>query len=157
MKNSQTRPFTLLEIVICMAILGIASVGIGWQMKNMIGEYRFQKSIDAFLTDLRKSQVIALSDRIDVQVQITKKNGQYQYSQHADDPAPYFISKPVRLTGVKEIKQKDKHLDTCVLKIYSSGRIEPKTVLTFVQKRGKELEMDVSSPLNFPKKLQPSD
>ncbi|NGX27360.1 MAG: hypothetical protein K940chlam6_01294 [Chlamydiae bacterium] len=117
--------FTLLEIVLCVAILSVAAVTLSWQMKGMLMAHHFNQNVDNFLTDLRKCQLIALSDRVDIEMRIEKKDDTYLYSLHCDDPIPCFIKKPMKLSGVEQIKRNKKPIDQHILIIHSSGRISP--------------------------------
>ncbi len=123
MQIRKTNYFTLLEIVICIAILGLAAVGIGWQMKGMLAIHSFDKNMGNFFTDLRKAQLVALSDRVDIDLNITKSADGYQYNFHTDDPLLCFIAKPTKLTGIKEIRQGNKKIDKLQLHLYPSGRV----------------------------------
>lgn len=144
----KTNHFTLLEIVICIAILGLAAVGIGWQMKGMLAIYSFDKNMGNFFTDLRKAQLVALSDRVDIDLNITKNGEGYQYNFHADDPLLCFIAKPmIKLTGIKEIRQGNKKVDTLQLHLYPSGRVGPEEKITFLQREDSGVVLDLSQPL----------
>lgn len=156
-RKSNPRSFTLLEIVICIAILGFAAVGIGWQMKSMLAIYNFDRNMGNFCTDLRKAQLVALSDRVDIDLSITKKNGHYQYVFQTDDPLPCFISKPTNLTGVALIKKGNKNLSKLQLHIYPTGRVGPEEKIAFLQQEDTGVELDLTTPLCIDlKTLRPS-
>ncbi len=147
MQSLKSRPFTLLEIVICIAILGMAAVGIGWQMKGMLAIHNFDKNISNLFADLRKAQLVALSDRVDIDLNITKDGDVYKYSFHSDDPLLCFIAKPTKLTGIKEIKSEKKKLENLHLHLYPSGRVGPEQKITFLQTEEHGVILDLSQPL----------
>ncbi|MDN3506153.1 MAG: hypothetical protein P0S96_02885 [Simkaniaceae bacterium] len=130
---SKRNNFTLLEIVLCVAILGTAAVTVSWQMRGMFHTHNFNRNVDSFLTDLQKCQLVALSDRVDIEVRIEKKGGTYQYSLYSDDPVPCFVKKPMKMNGVEKIKVGKKKVDRYVLNIYASGAMTPKEEITLFQ------------------------
>lgn len=141
------RPFTLLEIIISVAVLAMASVGIGWQMKGMLAIHHFDKSIHNFFADLRKAQLVALADRVDIDLNLYKDKEGYHYFFHSDDPLVKFVEKPSKLPGITEIKSEKKKLETLQLHIFPSGRIGPEEKITLLQTESRGVILDLSSPL----------
>lgn len=141
------RLFTLLEIVICIAILSLAAVGIGWQMKGMLDIHRFEKSVAIFFTDLRKAQLVALSDRVDIDLTLSKTDKGYEYQFRSDDPLLCFTSKAAVLTGIQEIRSEKKKIESLHLHLYPSGRIGPEEKITFLQTGERGVIVDLSTPL----------
>ena len=129
-----------------MAILGIAAVTVSWQMKNMLSTHHFHKNIDNLLTDLRKCQLIALSDRSDIEMRIYKKEDRYFYQLHSDTPIPLFTSKPMKMIGLKTIRQKERLLNELTIYIYSNGRIEPNEEIQLFQNEEEGLILDIRKP-----------
>lgn len=80
------RAFTLMEICISVALLGMLAGVVGWHFIRMADLQRFRKSVDLFVTTLQKLQIIALSRRCDLSVKLFKKEGQYFYSISSDEP-----------------------------------------------------------------------
>ncbi len=147
-KTNKRYHFTLLEIVICVAILGIAAITLSWQMKDMLKVHHFNNNVDHLVTDLKKCQLIALSDRVDIEMRIEKKGDTYLYTLHCDDPIPCFMKRPMKLNGVQKMKVGKKPLNRHVLTIYSSGRIAPINEIELMQdeERGMALQLE-KSPL----------
>jgi hypothetical protein len=141
------KPFTLLEIVICVAILSLAAVGIGWQMKGMLEIHKFEKSVGIFFTDLRKAQLVALSDRVDIDLTLAKTDKGYEYKFKSDDPLLCFISKGKVLTGIQEIRNEKKRIESLHLHLYPTGRIGPEEKITFLQAQERGVILDLSTPL----------
>lgn len=142
------KSFTLLEIMICVAILGMVATVMGWQIKNMVQAHHFHKNIDHLVTDLRKAQIIALSKRCDLELLLRKEGKEYSYSLHVDEPIKGFSKKTMKLTGVKKIQIEKKPMKNQILiHIYSSGRIAPAKEIQFFQDKEKALILDLSKPL----------
>jgi len=147
MKKSK-RPFTLFEIVICISILSIVAGIMGWQIKNMVTAHHFHKNIDHLLTDLRKAQLIALSNRADLELLLTKKEGSYSYCLRADEPIRGLNRKTMKLTGVKKIQIDKKPMkEKSLIHIYSTGRFAPTKKIHFFQNEEKELILNLTKPL----------
>ncbi|NGX39795.1 MAG: hypothetical protein KR126chlam1_01128 [Chlamydiae bacterium] len=150
-KQRTRRPFTLLEIALCIAILSMVASVLGLQIRNMVTAHYFQKSVDSLLTDLRKLQIIALSDRSDLTLKINCQDGKYSYEVMSDDPIPCLLPKKGSLQGVKKISFSKKRIRSSLeLKIFSSGRVEPKGVLSFYpDEKDKPLFIDTGGPLRI--------
>jgi len=111
----------------------MAAVTISWQMKGMFQTHHFNRNVDSFLADLQKCQLIALSDRVDIEMRIEKKGGTYQYTLYSDDPIPCFSKKPMKMNGVEQIKVGKKKVDRHVLTIYPSAVVAPREDITLFQ------------------------
>lgn len=123
MKN---RAFTLLEIVICVAILGIIGSVIGWQAKEMIQTHRFRKSVAMLFADLRKAQMLSLCRRTDIELEIAPIKDGYSYLLRSDEPISELTKKPTKLRGVKK-------MGVGVLHIHPSGRVTGVNALEIFQ------------------------
>lgn len=134
-KNS----FTLLEIVICMAILSLASVAIGWQAKGLLAVHHFQKDLSYLLTDLKCAQLVALSNRVDIELRLQKVGNTYCYQLHTEEPLPAFVKRVVKLKGIEEIRKGKKPIESYTFTVYASGRISPTEEISFLQKKGREV------------------
>lgn len=135
--------FTLIEIVVCMAILALASAALAWPIKNMVSSHRFNKSISYFASDLKRGQILALSNQTDLQCKIFKKGSDFYYHLFSEDPIPLFLSKPLKLAGVVNIKKDHKNVETFNFNIYSSGIIEH-FILQFIQSKENGVEIDLT-------------
>lgn len=137
--------FTLLEIVICVAILGFAAVTVGWQITNMVADHQFSKSLDCLFTDLRKCQLIATCDRTDIEVEIFKEDNHYAYRVVTDDPLPSFVSKTMKMTGVHKIEKNRRPIKKEKIHFYPSGRFDEQN-FEFFQNEEKKQILDLSKP-----------
>ena len=156
LKTKIRRSFTLLEIVLCIAILSLVSGTLGWQIRDMLGSHRFHKSVDHILTDLRKLQIIALSDREDIEIKLALRDGLYSYTITSDGKIPCLLPLEGKLPGVKQIRIDGKKIMEKRIQIYSTGRITPDKTLVFSSgDSGKRpLAIDLSSPLRTCKPQQ---
>ena len=143
------RFFTLFEIVLCVAILGLLGTLLGWQLKTMVDSQHFQKNIDMLWTDLHKMQILALANRADLELRITEKGGKYAYTITSDEPLKSLDGKTVKLLGVKKIT------GPRTLIVYSSGRMEPLKPITLTQANGGGITITPGTTISL-EKIHPS-
>jgi hypothetical protein len=145
--RTRVHNFTLLEIVICIAILGTASVTLAWQMLGMLRTYNFDRGVEQFFTDLRKGQLVALADRVDIEVWIEKKDNVFFYRLRSDSILPSFNKKSHRIQGLAKMQLDGKEKEQLKLTIFSSGRIEGVEQLQFVHDKSRAFTFDFRNPL----------
>lgn len=136
----KTNSFTLLEIVICIAILVSAGSLIGFEIFEMIGSARFEKGIEKLLLDLEKAQALALADRCDLTCLIVKDKGKYFYSIKSDEPLKALNGKAQELPGAWKISQSKKKDTDFTIPIYSQGRIDSEA-LEIVRNKNKRITL----------------
>lgn len=139
--------FTLLEIFVCVAILGVAAVTIGWQMKNMVASHHFHQNVSNLMTDLRQCQLLALSDRIEIDVTIHRDKEAYSYLLRSDEPDVGFSKRPKKMGGVTSIVLGNRPVENLTISIDSWGRIEQKETIKLYQDEGTGIELDATQPL----------
>lgn len=118
------RPFTLLEIVICLAILGLGSATIGVQIQKMVADHTFSNNVMHLFTELKKCQLIAACDQTDIEVVIAKEGKGYGFFIQTDDPLTHFVKKKGKLPGVHSICKNGKRIQRETLHFYPSGRFK---------------------------------
>jgi len=145
--------FTLLEMIICVVILSAAAVTVSWQMRGMFQTHHYHQNVDRFLTDLQKCQLIALSDRIDIEIRIEKGKQGYQYTVHTDEPISHFSRKREKMKGIEQMKVGKKGLDSHVITIYRTGVIRPSDPITLYldEKVGTALKLAKSPTIEIEK------
>lgn len=140
MRKRSKRPFTLLEITLCIAILGLLAGFLGWHIKTMVDSHSFHKHVDLLLTDLRKLQIVALAQETDIEVNIHREEGKYGYIARSAEPGAVIKNSFVPLEGVKTLKEGETPRKSITLHITPDGRILPATALGFFPK-GKNLPL----------------
>jgi prepilin-type N-terminal cleavage/methylation domain-containing protein len=131
MKRRARRAFTLLEIVIALALLSLIGTLVGVQTVQLLRTHRFASEIEQFFTSVREAQVLALNYTTDHAIDISLENGIVYYQITTDEPfSPQVLDQ--RKIACKQISQiffdqrKEKKLHFAIL---SSGSIEPQGVL----------------------------
>ena len=141
-KNS----FTLLEIFLCVAILGVSTVAIGWQMKNLLGSHHFHQNIANLITDLKKCQLLALADRADIEIVLRKNQEEYSYRLHTDETHIHFPKRPKKMKGVKQLFIEKKPIISHTINIFASGKIDQKDKIYLFRNEHEGIELDLSEP-----------
>ncbi len=153
-KRKNKSAFTLIEITLCLVLLGLISAVLAWQIKDMIDVHRFQKQIDLLLTDMRKVQTLALTYQTDFDIRIFKKNERFFYTVSTDEPIKNLpTKKPRALAGVLNLTFNNCELNNLDFHVYSNGRIEPLGVVGFLPKQTSEemegLWVDLRTPIQI--------
>lgn len=144
------HPFTLLEIVLSIAILSIVAATTGWQIRNMVVKYTFEKSVGIFLTDLKQMQFLALANQVEIAITINKleKDQKYYYKIYCDDPNKKINQSFQCLDHVTKILAIEKNkkrtiVKSQVLTIFRNGRIIPEKKLQFCLNQNAEKTIDL--------------
>lgn len=156
----KTFRFTLVELMVCLVVLGLVATAIGWQTARLIAHHRFQSDGTHLYTALQEGQLLAMMYQTDATLTLYPQNGElfYQFASH--EPAAAFHPRPQQLPGTSLIlwnpsqgkKQKltlTSKSQPIQLKIFASGRIDPMGKLQLYPKNQSKagVELDLSVPL----------
>lgn len=149
MSRVAARPFTLLEIMICLLILSVAAGAIGMRIVDALSTHRFHLAVGEFTSQVKELQLLAMTHRADMELHLFKDQGEWKY-QNKSEPSLKVGSSaaPFSLSGSRAILLNGKTLTALPLQIYSSGRIEPTGVLEF-QADEEKIWVDVREPLHI--------
>ena len=146
-RRKRVKSFTLLEITLCLALLSLTAGFIIWKVKGALQEVRFSNSFENLMVELQKAQFLALSYQSDLQLEFSHRNGRWFYSTSSDEPSlRKETKKDVELEPLTSLKFNDEKREKLLLKIYSSGRIEPLGVLK-LRGPASTRRVDLRSPL----------
>jgi hypothetical protein len=154
------RFFTLLEIMICIVILGMVGGVLAWQAKDLVADFRFRGYARELKDELEKLQILAMTYRSDMKLELRKEEKRWKVISKTEEAA---LKKEVNcersLPYLEEITWNGKEEPVLVFDIFSTGRIEKKGVLKLV--RGDAgMYVDLSMPLqiklskSYPKELK---
>jgi len=129
--KTNRRLFTLVEIVVCLAILGMASGLVGIQIRRMVADHTFQSNVTNLISELKKCQLVAACDQTDIDVVIAKEGKHYAFWIETDDKLLYFSKRKMLMTGVGRIEKGGKEVSREVIHFYPSGRFDPKKLELF--------------------------
>lgn len=149
MKMRSRRPFSLLEIVICIALLACISGFLGIQIKQTIDHQRFESSAAQLLSDLRRVQSLALSYQGEFNLTILKEGESYTYAFFSDEPREAVKRLPRgTLTGVTSLSLDEKQKEKFSIDIFATGRLDPPKKLK-LESKDQAVSLDLGSPLRL--------
>lgn len=145
-RHRHKKSFTLLEIMICIAIMALAASAMIYPLSGLLKEHRFQQGVKQFVTHLREMQSLALNYQSDMTLQFYQENGKIMCRGVTDEPI--FLFKPFEMGNISSLMHARKKAKMpLTFNIYPTGRIEPAGTLTF-QSETKKIEINFeTSPL----------
>lgn len=144
--KKKSSSFTILEICICMVILGLASSIVIWQVKGLLDRHKLYNTAHCVVSQLRELQSIAMSYQRDMELELIQKKDGIAYRQKSDEPLTGFSQKEVSLNDGCELIFDKKPSPSLKFSIYSSGRIEPLGKLE-VRRKDMALYIHLDRPL----------
>jgi type II secretory pathway pseudopilin PulG len=141
-------PFTLLEIVVCLAILTLVSGVIGIKIKQATDRHRFESSFNQLVYELKKIQMLALGYRSEFGLEVQACGGEYQYAFFTDEP--HFTGKLTShtLEYATGLSFNNRDVETITFTLLADGRILPEGKLAF-HYRDEVRMLDLTSPLQI--------
>lgn len=140
----KTRPFTLLEIVIVLALIGLMATFGTWSLTDLLAQHRRQAEADDLKNFLQELQIEALALRSDIEVTFSKKGEKLNIASKTSEKI--LRDRTVVLKGVRQFKFKDRQEETLAFQIFSTGRIDPPGVIE-IEREKKSLWIDLRQPL----------
>lgn len=140
MRNKQQKAaFTLLEIIIVIAILGLVASVVGWQIATSVKRYAFQNEIEAVYRAIKQSQLLSLVYKTDIDVQFLREDGVFYYCLRTDEPFTHipFDREKKALHRISRITWNDKPIKHFEILIFSHGAIQPQGILGFFSDKTK--------------------
>jgi prepilin-type N-terminal cleavage/methylation domain-containing protein len=150
MKRIKHKSFTLLELMVCLAIIGLLGAVVGIKGVDLLAHHRFHGSLQTLLFDIQRAQILAMNEGTDVLCTIKKnKKGDLQASLEADSPS--YITTSYDLKEASKLSLDGREVSELQLTLFSSGRISPSKVLKIEPKRENEpsVFLDLSYPLAY--------
>jgi prepilin-type N-terminal cleavage/methylation domain-containing protein len=132
--------FTLLEIMLVIAILGMVASVVGWQIATAVSKYAFQREIEEIYNAVKQSQVLCLTYRTDICVHFFREDGVFYYQLRTDEPFAEipFDREKRPLEKIGKITFNEKTVKEWDLNLFSQGYIDPRGILGFFPKNKKE-------------------
>jgi hypothetical protein len=123
---------------------------LGIQAKKAIDVHRFRNTAARIKTELQKAQVLALSHQSDIKASIFQQSGEYTFKLSTDEPGiSSHACINISLKGVSHITLgRTKEIKSLELNIYSSGRIEPLSIIG-LHLHSESIWLDLSHPLQI--------
>jgi len=126
MKSRKAQCFSLLEIMVSLAILVLISALLGVKVTSLISEHKFNNSVQSLLDDVKQLQILSVSYGTDCAVKLYKWKGAFYYLCTSEAPIPRGpLFSPHLLQGVKAVSINGKKSDGLKFTLFSTGRVDP--------------------------------
>jgi len=142
--KQKNRPFTLLEVVIVIALIGMMAVLGTWSLNDLLAQQRRQAESDELYNFIQELQIEALALQSDIELTLTKDRNRLCVSSKSAEKI--LRNKTVVLKGVKQLKFRDQTTPTFTLQFFSTGRIAPVGLIEIQKEKG-ALWIDLRQPL----------
>ncbi|MBS0649328.1 MAG: hypothetical protein JSS10_08920 [Verrucomicrobia bacterium] len=146
MVKQRSRPLTLLEIVIVLALIGLLA---GWgasSLTDLLAQHRRQAEIDELKNLFQELQIEALALQTDFEVTFSLSKEVAKVQSKTSEKI--LRNRIVELKGVKTLSWNHQSKDQLVFQILSNGRVEPPGIIEF-QRRKDHFWMDLRQPLQI--------
>ncbi len=132
------------------AILAMAAGFLGIKIKETIDFHRFESSVSALATDLKRIQSLALSYQSEFRLEIKPDDKRVLTYLFSSDEPSYAVRRLPRgkLHGIDSLRVDGQKLQAITLTILPSGRISPNQKLGFLSGE-KERWIDMRHPLQI--------
>lgn len=144
MAKQISRPFTLLEIVIVLMLIGVMAVFGTSSLSDLLAQHRRQAEVDELQNFIQELQIEALALQSDLELSFIKDKDKLQVRSKTAEKI--LRDRTVVLKGVRELKFRDRITPSVTLQIFSTGRIEPQGLFEIERAKG-TVFIDVRQPL----------
>jgi hypothetical protein len=123
-------PFTLLEILIGMALLLMASGVMGWNLFHAIKKKRFQSEVERFQARFKTCQKLAMAMQADWIGELKKKGASWTFEVACVQREGQKISP---LTAHCRVFFEGREKSSLIFQFFSTGQVLPQGTFLFVQ------------------------
>ncbi len=149
-KRNKRKSFTLLEIMVCLALISLLAGLVGMKGVDLLAHHRFYRGLQSWLFDVHQVQILAMNQGADVTCTI-KKNQEGTYQAIFESDSPSFHSTTHDLKEVSELFLENKPVKEVKVTFFSSGRTFPTGILKIEPQKMKQppVFLDFSYPIAF--------
>jgi Tfp pilus assembly protein FimT len=140
----KSKPLTLLEIVIVLALIGMMAVFGTWSLTDLLAQHRRQAEVDELHNFIQELQIEALALNSDLELTFRKDKDKLLVCSKTAEKI--LRNRTVVLKGLREIKFQDRSIPKKTYQIFSTGRIHPSDMIEIVRDQG-SLWIDMRQPL----------
>ena len=142
--KQRSRPFTLLEIVIVLALISMIGGVASYSLSDLLAKHRAAAQVDELKELMQELQIEALALKSDMELSFTLDK---QVCRLRSKTAEKILrDRTVELKGVRQLTFDKRAAGKIDLRIISTGRFEPQGVIGIERNNG-SLWIDVRQPL----------
>ena len=145
LQNSR-RAFTLLEVMIVMALIALMA-GFGtWSLTDLLTQHRRQAEVDDLKNFLQELQLEALALESDLEVTLYKEKGSLKVRSKTAEKI--LRDRIIELKEVNRLFINDQETDRATFQVLSTGRFYP-LALIGIERKQSSLWVDVRQPIQI--------
>jgi len=132
--RKKSRPLTLLELLVIIAIITLFSSVFGVNVVQMVKEYRFEQSCGSIATELYASGRIARMQGGAIEVHLSVDQKGLLFRRTTDEAIPvdtYFFTFVKLYKGVEHVEVDGKSVEKCTIRFTPGGVAESEVVLKY--------------------------
>ena len=129
--------FTMIELFICLTILGLLSGVMLFFSHNVVGHYRFHHAAQELTSHLMVTKRLAQSYQTDISFRVLQQEGKLSCYRFTDEPLPteqHLLHKNFFIGNVDAFFVNDQKLDQTTFFFSGNGWMSPMGVLTLGNK-----------------------
>jgi prepilin-type N-terminal cleavage/methylation domain-containing protein len=156
-RQRRRRAFTLLELIFCIVILTIVAGALSFPLKGMLDRHRFLHDVKRVAKEIREVQSLALNYQSDMGIELYKENDHFYCIGFTDEPIQPSPFKALHLEGLSDLifnGAKISEHNPVQLKVFSSGRIEPKGKLFFTKEGEDSFTIELDTVIQLKKETK---
>ncbi len=134
-KTKNRQGFTLLEILICLTLIGLMSALFGFQGKRFLDEQRFNSSLQLLSGECEKAKFLSLVYRTDIDLEIVRKKSGFFLWRKCDEPG-LPNAETSSLPGIQDMRYQGKKTKKIVFAKFSSGHAVEHLPIEFLTSKG---------------------
>ncbi len=144
--KQKSRPFTLLEVVVVIALIALMA-GFGtWSLTDLLAQHRRQAEVEDLKNFFQELQIEALALQSDLEVTLCKEKGMVKVrSKTAEE---ILRDRTIELKEVNKLTFNEFEKNQMSFQILSSGRFDPSAVIG-IERKQNSLWIDVRQPLQI--------
>jgi hypothetical protein len=129
-KTKSKRYFTLLEILVCLALITTLSALFGFQGKRLLEKQRIENSLQLLKGEKEKAKFLSLVYQADIDLEIICEKKGLFLQRNCDEPG-LASNKRLSLPGLKDLRYQGQKRKKIVFAKFSSGHVIEELSLEF--------------------------
>lgn len=96
--------FTLLEVMVCVALLSLLAGTCAWKGHDLLQHYLLRSSAKAIVREIEAAQILSLSYQADIAVTLVKEKEEFFLKWETEEPRLQYRCIPRKMRGVKNAR-----------------------------------------------------
>ncbi len=151
MTTIKTKSFTLLELLVCIVILGMIASVIATPIKSAIRVNRYKTQLYELLSRMQLASSLSLSYRVPMSVALHQKGNTLFFQFQSDEPLKGVDRSEKKIEGISKLICDGKEVKTILFTSTPSGFWTPDPLIAFHSDQIDTLDLKYRSALQLSK------